>query len=111
MQLLIHPSAQRTTNGDSGDYIEPDLKVSRLVVDVTQISVNLLGNVTIKAQCSPDGSNWFDIPNLATGGLSATGAVTVNLSSIFRAGDHLRIVWTFSNANSITFTAYIVGEK
>lgn len=111
MQLLIHESNQETANGNSGDYIEPDFLVSRLVVNVSQISVNLLGNITLKVQCSPDGSNWFDIPNLATGGLTATGAVTVNLSSPFRAGDHLRIVWTFSNANSITFTAYLVGEK
>ena len=110
MQLLIHESAQRTANGNSGDYIEPDFKISRLVMDVSQISVNLLGSITIKVQCSPDGTNWFDIPNLSSN-VSATGAVTVNLSSLFRAGDHLRLVWTFSNANSITFTAFLVGEK
>lgn len=110
MQLLIHDSAQRTGNGDSGDYIEPNFVISRLVLSVSQISVNLLGSVAIKAQCSPDGTTWFDIPNLSST-LSATGAVAVNLSSPFRAGDHLRVVWTFANANSITFSAYLVGEK
>lgn len=111
MQLLIKDSSQVTATGNSGDYVEPNFNIARLVIDVSQISVNLLGSITIKAQCSPDGENWFDIPNLSTGGLTATGAVTVNLSSLFRAGDHLRIVWTFSNANSITFKAYLVGEK
>ena len=110
MQLLIHNSEQRIANGDSGDYIEPDFLVSRLVLNVSQISVNLLGSITLKAQCSPDGSTWFDIPNLSST-LSATGAVAVNLSSPFRAGDHLRVVWTFANANSVTFSAYLVGEK
>lgn len=110
MQLEIHPSEQHTATGNSGDYIEPDLKISRLVIDVTQLSLNLLGNVAIKGQCSPDGTNWFDIPNLNST-INATGAVTINLSSIFRAGDHLRLVWTFNNANSITFKAYLVGEK
>lgn len=111
MQLLLHNSTQETGTGNSGDYTEPDFNVSRLIVSVSQISVNLLGSVTVKAQCSPDGSNWFDIPNLATGGLTTTGAVTVNLSSVFNTGDHVRIVWTLNNANSVTFTAYIVGEK
>lgn len=110
MQIDIHESAQRTSNGSSSDYIEPDFNVCRLVVVVSQISVNLLGSISIKAQCSPDGETWLDIPNLATGGLSATGAVTVNLSAPFRAGDHLRVTWTFNNANSITFAAYLVGD-
>lgn len=111
MQLLIKESSQVSDTGNSGDYVEPNFDIARLIVDVSQISVNLLGNVIIKVQCSPDGINWFDIPNLATSGLTTTGAVTVNLSSLFSAGDHLRIVWTFSNANSITFKAYLVGEK
>lgn len=110
MQIQVHDSAQRTGNGSSTTYIEPDFNVSRLVVIVSQISVNLLGSIAIKAQCSPDGETWLDIPNLATGGLSAAGAVTVNLSAPFRAGDNLRVTWTFSNANSITFEAFLVGD-
>lgn len=110
MQLLIHDSAQHTSSGDSGNYIEPGFKVARFVVDVTQISVNVLGSIGLKVQCSPDGENWFDIPNLSTT-VSATGAVAVNLGNSFLAGDNLRVVWTFNNANSITFSAYLVGDK
>lgn len=110
MQIEVHESAQRTSNGSSPAYIEPDFNVSRLVVIVSQISVNLLGSISIKAQCSPDGETWLDIPNLATGGLTANGAVTVNLSAPFRAGDNLRVTWTLNNANSITFAAYLVGD-
>lgn len=111
MQILLHTSAQETATGNSGDYIEPNLNVSRIVINVSQISVNLLGGITIKLQCSPDGTNWFDVPNLATGSLTSTGSVTVNLSSPFLTGEHIRFAWTFSNANSITFAGYAIGEK
>lgn len=111
MQLLLHESAQRTATGDGPDLVEPNLKVSGLIVDVSQISINLLGNVTIKVQHGPDGNTWFDIPNLATAGLTATGKVFVGLSSPFIASNYVQVAYTFSNANSITFSAYLVGEK
>lgn len=111
MQLLLHASAQRTGTGDGPNLTEPNLKISGLIVNVSQISVNLLGSITIKVQHSADGSTWFDIPNLATTGLTATGDVFVGLSSPFIAGDYIQVVYTFANANSITFAAYIVGEK
>lgn len=111
MQLLLHESAQETATGDGPNLVEPNLKVSGLVVDVTQISVNLFGNVTIKMQHSIDGTNWFDIPNLATAGLTATGKVFVGLSTPFVTGNYLQVAFTFSNANSITFSAYVVGDK
>ena len=111
MQLLLHESAQRTGTGDGPDVIEPNLKVSGLIVNVSQISTNLLGSITIKVQHSADGNTWFDVPNLATTGLTATGNVFVGLSSPFITSNYLQIAYTFANSNSITFAAYIVGEK
>lgn len=111
MQLLLHESTQQTETGDGPNIVEPNLKVSGLIVSVSQISVNLLGSITIKVQHSPDGSTWFDIPNLATTGLTATGSVYVGLSSPFIASNYLQIAYTFANSNSITFSAYLVGEK
>lgn len=111
MQLILHESAQETASGDGPNIIEPDVRVSGLVVDVSQISINLFGSVTIKVQHSVDGTNWFDIPNLATAGLTATGKVFVGLSSAFIASNYLQVAFTFNNANSITFQAYLIGEK
>lgn len=111
MQILLHPSAQEVATGNSDDAIEPNFAITALVIDVTQISAQLFGNVTMKVQYSLDGTNWFDIPNLATGNITATGAMTISLSGGFATGDHLRVVWTFNNANSITFTAFALGVK
>lgn len=111
MQVVLHTSSQETANGNGTEAIEPGLACTALIVSVSQISVNLLGNITIKIQHSVDGTNWFDVPNLATGNLTATGGTTVTLAGAFATGDHIRVVWTFNNANSITFTAFVVGVK
>jgi hypothetical protein len=111
MQLILHSSSQETTTGNSGDYIEPDFAAIALIINVSAISLQLFGNIVMKVQHSADGSNWFDIPNLATGNITATGALTVSLAGGFATGDHIRLVWTFTNANSITFTAFAVGVK
>lgn len=111
MQVTLHPSAQETATGNGAGYEEPGLAVTALIVSVTQISVQLFGNVVIKVQHSADGTNWFDIPNLATGNITSTGALTVSLAGGFAIGNHIRLVWTFTNANSITFTAFAVGVK
>ena len=111
MQLLLHASAQRTGTGQTDGYTEPDFKVRSLWINVSQISVNLLGSITIKVQHSENGSEWTDVPNLTTGGLSSTGKTTISLDPSFATLDNLRIVWTFNNANSITFTAIILGAK
>jgi len=111
MQITLHSSAQETATGQTSEYIEPNLRIRSLVINASAISVNLFGNVTFKVQYSADGSNWFDIPNLATGNITATGTVIISLSEDFPTLDHIRLAWTFSNANSITFTGIISGVK
>ena len=109
MQNLIHPSSQETQSGSTNEIIEPSFKPSSLVIQVSQISVNVLGSITFKAEQSPDGSTWFALPNLTTGAITTTGAVIVSLSTPVDALDHLRVTWTFSNANSVTFSATLLG--
>ena len=111
MQLTLHTSAQETATGQTAEYTEPNLRIRSIVVNVSQISVNLFGNITFRVQYSPDGSNWFDVPNLATGNITATGVVIVSLSEDFPTLDHIRMAWTFTNANSVTFTGIISGVK
>lgn len=111
MQVTLHSSSQETATGQTSDYIEPNLQIRSLILNVSQVSVNLLGSITFKVQHSPDGTNWFDVSNLASGGITATGVVLVSLSENFPTLDHIRLVWTFNNANSITFTGIISGEK
>lgn len=111
MQVTLHSSAQETENGQTNEYVEPNLRIRSIVINVSQISVNLFGNITFKVQYSADGSNWFDIPNLATGNITATGTVIVSLSEDFPTLDHIRMVWTFNNANSVTFTGIVSGVK
>lgn len=111
MQLSLHSSTQRTGTGNGDIYTEPGFQIRALVVNISQISVNLLGSVTFKVQHSADGSDWADVANLATAGLSATGIVTVSISPVFSCLDNLRVVWTFNNSNSVTFTAFVTGDK
>lgn len=111
MQIVLHPSSQEQGTGNGDTLTEPNVSVRALIVSITGISVNLLGNITFKVQHSLDGSAWVDVPNFATAGLSATGSVTVGLSPAFATFDNIRVVWTFSNANSVTFTATVTGDK
>lgn len=111
MQVILHGSAQETATGNGMDFVEPSLLAQNLIVAVTQISVNLLGSISFKVQHSPDGSTWVDVPNLATGGISATGTTTISLNPVGALMNHLRVVWTFADANSVTFTAILTGAK
>lgn len=111
MQLTLHESSQETATGNSTQWTEPGFEVRSLVIDVTQLSLNLLGNVMFKLQHSADGTNWFDVSNLATGNLTATGSVIVSLSDNFPTLNHIRLAWTFTNANSVTFTGVVLGVK
>jgi len=111
MQILLHPSAQRQGNGSSDEYIEPDFKARSILIRVTAISVNLLGSITFRLQHSADGSDWLDVPNMLTGAISATGTTTLTVDPGFACFDHLRISWTFNNANSVTFSGSALGTK
>lgn len=111
MQLVLHPSAQEQGNGNSSTYIEPDFKIRSVLVRVTNISVNLLGSITFRLQHSADGSDWLDVPNAATGNISATGTTTITIDPGFACFDNLRLAWTFNNANSVTFYGAALGSK
>lgn len=111
MTNVLHESGQETQNGNGPACPESNLAIQTLVVSVSQISVNLLGTISFKVQHSQDKSNWLDVPSLATGNLNSTGTVTVTLNPLFAVLDYQRIVWTFNNANSVTFAAVILGLK
>jgi len=109
MQLLLHSSAQETASGSTAAITEPNLSTRSIIIDVTQVSVNLFGNVTFRVQHSADGTNWFDVPNLGTGSITTTGSVIISLSQDFPTFQYIRLAWTFTNANSVTFSGYILG--
>lgn len=109
MQLTLHESAQETASGSTSVIVEPNLRTRSIIVNVTQISINLFGNVTFKVQHSADGTNWFDVPSLGTGNITTTGAVIVSLSEDFPTFSYIRMSWTFTNANSVTFSGFILG--
>lgn len=111
MTSELHASGQETANGNGTTCPEPALVIQNLIVGVSQISVNVLGSISFKVQHSADGSTWIDVPNLSTGGITNTGTTTISLNPVCAVLDYQRVVWTFNNANSVTFTAYITGTK
>lgn len=111
MQIPLHPSTQEQATGSSDTYVEPNFLVRSMVIQVTAISIQLLGNVVFKLQHSPNGSDWFDVPNVTTTGISATGSTTISVSPSFCCFDYMRIAWTFSNTNSVTFYGAVLGDK
>ena len=111
MTNTLHLSGQEQATGNGITSPEPNLLGQNLIVSVSQISVNLLGNIVFKVQHSADGSAWVDVPNFATGAISATGTTTVSLNPVVALLDCQRVVWTFNNANSVTFAAYLTGAK
>lgn len=111
MQLILHTSQQEQGNGNSTGYVEPDFKLRSILIKVTAISINLLGSITFKLQHSADGSDWLDVPNAATGNISAIGTTTLTIDPAFACFDNMRIAWTFNNANSVTFYGAVLGTK
>lgn len=112
MQIILHASAQRQGTGNSDGYTEPDFKARSILIRVTAISVNLLGNITFRLQHSADGSSdWLDVPGMATGAISSTGTTNLTIDPGFACFDNLRLAWTFNNANSVTFYGAALGTK
>lgn len=111
MQLNLHTLSQQQGNGYSDTYTEPDFKAQSILIRVTAISVDLLGNIVFRLQHSPDDSNWSDVPSLATGNISTTGTTSITRDPAFACFDHMRLAWTFTNANSVTFYGAVLGVK
>lgn len=111
MTNVLHESSQELQSGNGSACPESNLAIQTLVVSVSQISVNLLGTVSFKVQHSQDKVIWLDVPGLATGNLNSADTVTVTLNPLFAVLDYQRVVWTFNNANSVTFSATILGLK
>lgn len=111
MTNILHESQQEQATGNGVASPEPALTAQSLLISVTAISINLLGSVSFKVQHSADAEIWFDVPNLATGAITATGKTTISLNPSFSTLDYQRIVWTFNSANTITFAAYLTGIK
>jgi len=111
MTNVLHSLDQEQATGNGIKSPEPSLNAQSLIIVISQISIGLLGTVTFKVQHSGDGSTWIDVPNLATNGLNSTGNTTMSLNPSIALLDYQRIVWTFNNANSVTFAAYLTGQK
>jgi len=111
MQIILHPSMQETGTIAGTIITESNVLVTSLIITITQISLNTGGNIVFKVQHSADQQTWIDVPNLITGNITSVGSVTISLSSIFALADNFRVVCTFSNALSVTFTAFICGIK
>lgn len=111
MTSMLHESSQETETGNGITCPEPALIVQNLIVDVSELSVDSSGSVSFKVQHSADGSTWIDVPNLSTGNIISTGTTTISLNPSCAVLDYQRLAWSFSNANSITFSAYITGTK
>lgn len=111
MQLIVHPSNQEQSTGSSEIYTEPDFKVRSILIRVTAISINLLGNITFKLQHSVDGSDWLDVPGAVTGAITTTGLTTITIDPAFACFNSMRFAWTFTNANSATFYGAVLGTK
>lgn len=112
MTNTLHQSGQEQATGNGPSSPEQSFLLQNLIVSVTQIAVTpILGSITFKVQHSADGNTWVDVPNLATGAITGTGTTTISLSPACAALDYQRIVWTFTNAQSVTFAAYLTGAK
>jgi len=111
MTNILHLSGQEQATGNGIKSPEPNLIAQNLIITISQISIGILGTVTFKVQHSGDGVTWLDVPNLTTNGLNATGNTTVSLNPVVALLDYQRIVWTFNNVNSVTFSAFLTGAK
>lgn len=103
MDLVLHPSAAETTTGTSSSFDNGSLIVGALFVDVTAAS-GTLPTLVVKVQHSPDGSKWYDVPNLATTSIAGIASVSIMLSTLTPLADHVRCAWTIGGVlPSFTF--------
>lgn len=111
MQIIIQTPTTVSVSGSSTPIIEPEINLQLLTITLTAISVGLFGNIRFVVQHSPDGSNWYDIPNAATGNLSTGGGISILLTPSVALFDHMRLMWTCTNVDSATFSASVTGWR
>lgn len=111
MTNILHESAQETESANGITSPEPSLTAQNFIIVVSEISVDTGGYVTFKVQHSADGETWIDVPNLSTSGITSTGSITISVTPAIAVLDCQRVVWTFVNANTVTFAAFLTGHK
>lgn len=105
MDLLLHPLAAESATGVSGSFDNGGLIVAGLFVNVTAVS-GTLPTLIVKVQHSPDGTTWYDVPNLTTASLGGLATVSIMLSTLTPLADHVRCIWTIGGVlPNFTFTA------
>lgn len=92
-----------TVNGDSTEVGEFPSVVAFLNASA------VTGTLDVKLQDSPNGTDWYDIPNGAFTQATAAGTQRLSVSDI---GMHLRAVATVGGTTpSVTATLSVVGNR
>jgi len=102
-----------TASGTSIAFGLPTNQIVGVFVNVSAVS-GVLPTLAISVEQSPNGTDWYNIPN-ASGTVSFAGINTVALFSVFPPTgqpccDTIRCAWTIGGVNpSFTFTVDIVN--
>jgi hypothetical protein len=86
------PSANRSTNSNSGALDASEYRVMSLKLDVTATTG---GTLNVSVEESDDGTTWRSV-----GAFGAKTTVTSELKSFAIAADYYRVVWTISAGNA-----------
>lgn len=106
----LHSSGAETTNGVGSPVSVNHYEIVGVFTNVTAVS-GLLATINIKLQHTPNGTDWYDVPN-CTVGYSALGTffLGVNSGNVGqKITDTIRLVWTVGGTNPhFTFSTDIV---
>lgn len=105
MVITAHPLSTETQSGNSNIFATSGCELAGLFVNITAKS-GTLPTLVVKVQTTPNQTDWYDVPNIATSTLNnITGIWIVPLSGL-RVSEDIRIVWTIGGVNpSFTFSA------
>ena len=100
-------SGTETQSGTSIPFGIPNNQIVGVFVNVSAVT-GILPLLTVTVQQSPNGTDWYDIPN-SSGILSLANMNTVGLYSVFpptgsTCCDDVQCVWTISGDKTTSFT-------
>lgn len=106
-EVTLHTSGVETQSGSGAGMAPASTEFIGMFVHVTASS-GVLPTLSVKLQESPNGSDWYDVPN--AGNVVSLAGLGIGTSSIFAANsgqqllDNVRCVWTIGGVNpSFTF--------
>jgi hypothetical protein len=109
VEETILASAARTSSGNSGE-VDVSNYIEALVFLKSGAGTGTSPTLDVKLQVSPNGSDWYDLPNGAF--TQVTTSASSQVKQISNLGRRLRVAYTIGGTSpSFTFEVRLAGKN